>query len=113
MPTRALILTGGKHHDWSAAASIFTDALKSAGIESQHETSAGAITSLVNNQFQVVVLYTQGDFLDAASVETLSKFVRNGGGLVAIHSANASITSEPLAKLIGSRFKGHGPRFEF
>ena len=69
--------------------------------------------SLANGNFQVVVLYTQGDFLNAPAVETLTKFVRNSGGLLAIHSANASITSKPLAKLIGSRFKGHGPRLEF
>jgi scyllo-inositol 2-dehydrogenase (NADP+) len=113
MPIRALILTGGKHHDWSAASMIFTSALKSAGIESQHESNPGALASLASGNFQVVVLYTQGDFLDAPAVESLTKFVRNGGGLVAIHSANASITNDNLAKLIGSRFRGHGPRFEF
>src|SRR4051812_31939830 len=110
MPIRTLIITGGKHHDWSAAARIFESALKASNIESTHADSPAALSSLSN--YQVVVLYTQGDLLDAAAVDNLSKFVRAGGGLVAIHSANASITNDNLAKLIGSRFKGHGPRFE-
>ena len=44
----------------------------------------------------------------------LTKFVRGGGGLLGIHSASATNkTDDNYAKLLGSRFIGHGPVLDY
>ena len=113
MSMRALIITGGKHHDFEKAGQIIAGALSAAAIESHQEPAASGGSAISSGKFQVVVLYTQGDQLDDPAVDALAKFVRNGGGLVAMHAANASLKNETLAKLIGSRLKTHGPAAEF
>ncbi len=113
MSIRALIITGGKHHDFDAAANTVAGVLNAAGIEPHREAPGSAGSAIGSGKFQVIVLYTQGDQLDESAVESLVKFVRNGGGLVALHSANSSIKNDSLAKLIGSRFITHGPAYDF
>ncbi len=86
-----------------------TTALTQAGFDATQTTDAGMLSSLGTGKFQVVVLYTFGDFLNDAAIESLAKFVRAGGGLVGIHTAIAtSPNNETLGKLFGARIvKGY------
>jgi len=110
MSLNVLLITGGQHHDFDRVAASLAATLKSAGMQ-VHAARDGA--GIASGKFEVVLLFTQGDQLDAGAVDYLAKFVRNGGGLVALHSSNASIKNETLARLIGSRFKTHGKPFDY
>src|SRR4051812_31432388 len=98
MAHRVLLISGGKYHDFARGSEILCTALTNSRIEVTATTDPTAVSRLPGN-FNCVVLYTQGDILDDTAIESLTKFVRNGGGLVAVHSANASIKSDALAKL--------------
>src|SRR5690242_77173 len=87
MSHRVLLITGGAWHDYAAGAQIMSQVLKESGIDVTHvEGGAGAI-KLAGGQFDCALLYTQGDLFDDGQVDAIVKFVRNGGGLVGIHSA--------------------------
>ena len=113
MAHRVLLITGGKYHDFAKAAEVLCQNLRNSGNTIEHIPGTGVSSAIASGTFDVVLLYTQGDQLDNAGVDALTKFVRGGGGLVALHSANASVSNENLLKLIGSRFKGHAPAFDF
>ena len=61
------------------------------------------------SQFKVVVLLqTTGDFLTDDQIDVLQRYVRNGGGVFAIHGAAAGmLSSEWYGKLIGAHFDMH------
>jgi scyllo-inositol 2-dehydrogenase (NADP+) len=112
-PHRVLLITGGKWHDYATCAAVMTDALKPIGTDVTHTEDASAVTSLVGGKFDCVLLYTCDDKFNESQVESLARFVRGGGGLVGIHSANVQKSSDPYAKLIGSTFQTHGPVLDF
>ena len=60
------------------------------------------------------MLYTQGDTFNPAEVDSLAAWTDQGGAIVGVHSAAATNkTDDRYARLIGSRFIGHGPVGEF
>jgi len=110
--TRVLIVTGGEWHDYGQGATIMSAALKQAGHDVTSTQDGSALKSLGN--YNVVLLYTQGDKFKDDEIEALAKFVRAGGGLVGIHSASdTNKGSATYSKLIGSHFINHGPVFDF
>lgn len=57
-----------------------------------------------------MVLYYHHKTLSAGALEQLEKFVCNGGGVLAIHSATASFKETPAYfDILGGRFIGHPP----
>jgi scyllo-inositol 2-dehydrogenase (NADP+) len=108
-----LLVTGGKYHDYERGGQAIAETLKAAGIECTVTGDASAVASLAGGKFDCVMLYTQGDLFDEKQAEALVKFVRNGGGLVGIHSAITAKQPDALVKLLGARFGGHGPTFDF
>lgn len=108
-----LLLTGGEYHDFETGANLIEGAL-SARFEVVTTHSVNDLSGLSSGQFAVVVIYTCGGEMSADIADTLTQFVKAGGGLVAIHSANASFTANTqYLDLIGSQFIGHGPVIEF
>lgn len=88
--------------------------MQAAGIDVTSTDDVSALSRLDAGVFDCVMLYTQGDTFSPAQVEALTKFVRGGGGLVGVHSATATNKSDDAyAKLLGSRFIGHGPVLDF
>ena len=63
-------------------------------------------STLAGGPFNVVVLYTFGDYLDGEQIQALATFVRNGGGLVGVHTA---IATSPGSETLGP--PGHRGRF--
>ncbi len=98
---RVLLITGGQAHPYSLHSDILKTALTSSGMVVTQTNEAAALVGVSKGRQDCVVLYVDGEYLDAAAVKGLSEFVRSGGGLVALHSAASQKQSDVLAKLIG------------
>ncbi|MFZ5857985.1 MAG: ThuA domain-containing protein [Chloroflexota bacterium] len=56
-----------------------------------------------------LVLHFHHKTISSSALERLDTFVKNGGGILAIHAATASFKQTlPYFKIIGGRFIGHG-----
>lgn len=56
-----------------------------------------------------LVLYIHHKEVEEATLRRVVDYVRNGGGLLAVHSASASFKTNPAYfELLGGRFTGHG-----
>src|SRR5438105_12718397 len=103
-----LLLVDDVRHMHAASAGLAA-IVRAAGAEVTLTEAADAVINLAG-QFDCVMLYTQGDTFNAREVESLTQFVRGGGGLVGVHSAAATNkTDDAYARLLGSRFLTHGP----
>ncbi|MGD8466252.1 MAG: ThuA domain-containing protein [Anaerolineae bacterium] len=61
-------------------------------------------------QVRGLVLYFHQETISPTALTTLERFVRQGGGLVAVHAATASFKEEDLYfEILGGRFLQHGP----
>jgi len=112
---RVLLLTGGNYHDFDGGAAIIGDALADR-FDVTHTSNLEELALLATGRFEALILYTQGrhDDLTDELAQTMKRFVERGGGLVGVHSANASFKNNPaFLELIGSRFAGHGPVLDF
>ena len=112
---RIMLLTGGKVHDYRAGAPLIIEAL--ADRFDVVETSKTAdLAKLAEGGFAAVVIYTEhreGELTDDLA-RTLVNFVRNGGGLLGLHSATVTFTDCPAyMELIGARFTDHSPIMDF
>src|SRR5438552_7248269 len=109
---RVLILRDPRHHHDPRGGDVVLETLKSAGFEATLTEDVSCVTRL--SEIDCLTLYTQGETFDPQQVETLTKWVRGGGGLVGVHTATATNKKDDAyARLIGSRFIGHGPVFDF
>lgn len=80
------------------------------GYRFQRLASLEALPGLTLKSFQGMVLYVHHETLSAAALENLEGFVRQGGGLLAVHSASASFKQEErYFAILGGRFREHGP----
>ena len=62
------------------------------------------------NKFSALVLHFHHKQISPEALVRLDKFVKNGGGVLAIHSATASFKQNALSyfEILGGRFIGHG-----
>lgn len=59
--------------------------------------------------FSAFVLHFHHKTISSSTLERLDTFVKNGGGILAIHAATASFKQTmPYFKILGGRFIGHG-----
>lgn len=66
------------------------------------------------DSFSALVLHYHHKTISDAALEKLDSFVRNGGGVLAIHAATASFKETlPYFEILGGRFIGHGPVEKF
>jgi type 1 glutamine amidotransferase len=60
--------------------------------------------------YDVLVFYTMGYGLNDAQERALQKFVEDGGGIVALHSASLTFNNSRVwGEFLGARFAGHIP----
>ena len=86
---KIIILVGGKYHPFEEAGKFLSEKLKEkCEVHLVNNTDFLESGRLFN--FDVLVFYTQGGVLKESQEKNLIKFVKNGGGFVGIHSANAS-----------------------
>ena len=106
---RVLMVIGGRAHPFEACAAIFKEAMEAGGQFSVTVTQDR--TSLADlSGFDAVAMYTVEGELSEAQEQGLVHFVRSGGGLLAIHCANAGMSKfEAYTEMVGSAFTHHGP----
>jgi scyllo-inositol 2-dehydrogenase (NADP+) len=110
---RALMIIGGTAHPFESCAAILKTALEDSGqftVEVTSDRSGLADPSAYDS----VIMYTVGGDMSQAQEEGLVNYVKGGGGLVAIHCANAGMDRFVLyQEMVGSAFIKHGPIAEF
>ena len=102
-----LLITGGQiaAHDYDQSSTILAGILQRNGLSVQATHSADAAHDL--SGYAALVLFTDGDFFDERGLASIISFVRQGGGLVSLHTtAGTNKSSEAFGKLIGSRILG-------
>ena len=106
---QVLMVIGGTSHPFEPCAAIFKEAMEASGQFSITVTQDRA--SLANlSGFDAVVMYTVRGEMSEAQEQGLVNFVRAGGGLLAIHCANAGLPKfEAYTEMVGSEFTHHGP----
>src|SRR5205823_1022337 len=102
--------TAGFRHDSIPAA---VEAFKMIAAEDRlavdHTEDPAVFTSARLQGYAVVVfLHTTGEMLDAAGVQALDRYVRGGGGFLAIHAAADALYGAPTYReLVGALFLRH------
>jgi type 1 glutamine amidotransferase len=80
------------------------------GYRFRRVASLEALPGLTPGSFQSIVLYIHHEALSPSALESLESFVRQGGGLLAVHSASASFKQEErYFAILGGSFREHGP----
>lgn len=114
-----LFLLGGRWHDFGAFAARATQMLPQERYAARVSYDFDDLTSLEARKPGVIILYTCLDDETAvrhtdAQTERLCRWVNDGGGLLAIHSATvAARRHSNLKALIGGSFISHPPRGSF
>lgn len=113
-PHHVLLVCDPKHHHDPRGGEALAKILTSSGVNVTATEDVSSVTRLAGGAFDCAMLYTQSDTFSPAEVESLTSWVRGGGGLVGVHSAAATNkTDDAYARLLGSRFIGHGPVIDF
>jgi len=110
---KILIVHGGKFHPYKEAVEIFENELKDEFEIFSTEDLDYFKKEKISN-FDTVIIYTTKEELNQQQEDGLVNFVKNGGKIVGIHSANASFKkNSKYQKMLGSKFVKHGPVCEF
>jgi type 1 glutamine amidotransferase len=106
---RILLVTRGLFHPpYLARKALHTGLAQLEGFSFQHVASCDQIPADVDS-FSALVLYYHADTISAAALRRLDAFVKNGGGILALHSATASYTQEKhYFEILGGEFTKHG-----
>ncbi|MGC9453723.1 MAG: ThuA domain-containing protein, partial [Phycisphaerae bacterium] len=105
---RVLLLIGGKYHSWQGCASIIKDLLERSGRYAVTVTEDRSVLAGGLDEYDALALYCQGGEMSDEQEKHVLEFVRGGGALVGLHSANtAFVNSETFVKLLGSAFDHH------
>jgi type 1 glutamine amidotransferase len=103
---QVLVLVAKDPPQYERDGKLITAAIADAGIHVEQSTDPAKLATLAGGPFNVVVLYTFGDYLDGEEIQSLATFVRNGGGLVGVHTAIATNPgSDTLGQLFGARIR--------
>ncbi|MDD4337301.1 MAG: ThuA domain-containing protein, partial [Firmicutes bacterium] len=104
---KILMLTGGGFHPFQLCSSIAKAFLEQTGIFTVEVTEdRNRLIDL--SDYSAVIIYTQGGELSEEQENGLLGYVRNGGGVVGIHSAADSwTTNKGYMEMIGAQFREH------
>ncbi len=115
MEKNILIISAGMVHPNITARRNFAGIFnKSDGIKPFFTSSVEDLTLLDENTYAAVALYFHRSKISDHALSSLDKFVSQGGGLLAVHSASASFKQKPgYFDIIGGRFVAHGKQEKF
>lgn len=131
-PIRVLVLLGGEHHPYEAGSKILMDAARKQldikadfvrldnppeGFPKAEKATIPSNVAVLDDpdlskKYDIIVAYNQSNWtnLTDRQMEAYLSFVRNGGGLVAVHSATETFASNPqYVRMLGARFVKHEP----
>lgn len=78
------------------------------GFSFEHVSSLEKLPADLSS-FSALVLHFHHKTISPSALERLDTFVKNGGGILAIHAVTASFKQTlPYFKILGGRFVGHG-----
>ena len=104
---RILMIIGGTAHPFAACARIFKEAVEESG-QFEVDVTEDRAPLVDPSGYDAVVLYTVGGEMSRDQEQGLIDYVRKGGGLVAIHCANADMDRfEDYIEMVGTAFIGH------
>ena len=98
----------GGHHLPNMKAKQILPHLARTGIDLFYTDDAASLNSAGLKQYNTLIFYhNQGD-ISTDQINALTSYVRDGGGLVVLHSASAGFqNSEEYIRLVGASFKSH------
>lgn len=98
----------GGHHLPNMRAKQILPYLARNGVDMFYTDDAAALNANGLKQYNALIFYNnQGDLSDDQNTALLN-YVKNGGGLVVLHSASAAFqNSEEYIRLVGASFKSH------
>lgn len=80
------------------------------GVTLRHATSVEVLARADLPRPDALVLFIHGKTISEPALDALDRFVRGGGGILAVHSATASFKETPrYTAILGGRFTGHPP----
>ena len=80
------------------------------GLSFQRAASLEPLPKLPLERYQAMVLFFHHNTLSPAALEALDRYVRQGGGILAIHSATSSFKQQDAYfEILGGQFTRHGP----
>jgi hypothetical protein len=110
MKKRVLVVSAGLVHPSLSARRHLEDIISAYGLI-DHTTvhDVESLTRLDRDDFSGAVLYFHRRHISDRALGVLDRFVKGGGGLLAIHGASASFKKTPrYFDILGGRFVGHG-----
>ena len=115
MSRKLLVISAGiVHPSWPARKNLSRILLSIKDNEYIFSSSVESFKELSLNRHAAVILYFHKQHVSAESLRVLDEFVKNGGGLLAIHSASASFKKYPeYFDILGGRFTEHGKIEEY
>jgi type 1 glutamine amidotransferase len=113
-PAALLILRGLVHPTWLACLRLRRILEATPSLQLQRASSLEVLPRLSMDQVHSLVIYFHHRRLSPSAMESLDAFIRQGGGLLAVHGASASFKTErSYHEILGGRFIGHGSVAEF
>ena len=111
---KVLLVTAGFFHPTYLGRLALHKALKQLNDFSfDHVSSLEKLPANLSS-FSALVLHYHHKTISASALEKLIGFVKEGGGILAIHAATASFKETlPYFEILGGRFIGHGPVEKF
>src|SRR5688572_6801854 len=100
-PIKALIVDGQNNHDWKATTPVLKKILEDGGLFAVEVATAPGKKEEMGSfrphfsQYKVIVSNYNGEAWPKETREDFARFVRRGGGFVAVHAANNSFPDWP------------------
>jgi hypothetical protein len=105
---RALFLGDNGHHRPADRAKSILPVLAANGVDLFYTDEPADLDPAVLRRYHAVVLYNNHPVVSPDQLAALLEFLKNGGGLVALHCASASFqNSETFIRVVGAAFKSH------
>ena len=113
-PTGLLIFDGLFHPYWLGRRNLERSLRKIPGWVFKRAPSLEKILQLPMDSFQGLALYFHHKTVSQGALDRLDQYLRQGGGLLAIHSASASFKGQAqYLQILGGLFREHGPVGKF
>ena len=111
---KVLLVTDGIFHPTLLGRLALHNSLKRLdGFSFKHVSSLEKLPAELKT-FSAMVLHYHHNTISEKALGQLDNFVKNGGGILAIHAATASFKETmPYFKILGGRFIGHGAVEDF
>jgi len=110
MHTVLVISSGIFHPSLPGRLALWRALRATPGITLRHATSVESLARADLARTAALVLFIHGMTISPTALDALDRFAREGGGILAVHSATASFKETPrYTSILGGRFTGHPP----